>query len=139
MSKRILIVEDHEPLRILFRNVLSSIGCTVIESAGCASAIAAIDDYAEFDFILCDVELEDCNALTLIQQLCAMRYATVVISANDTYLAACRKAGVLAFIRKPITAQDLIRVVNNIEDIDRPHAYIARHHNRDSDEPSPTG
>lgn len=135
MQKRILVVEDDTALRFLFNNVLTSSGCQVTEADSCASAFAAIDQAGDFDFILCDVELTDCAALDLIDQCCKRNLTTVVISANDDYLNPCREMGVLAFIRKPITARDLLQVVNNIDELDRPYTYIATRHGRHLSKP----
>lgn len=138
MQKRILVVEDDTALRFLFNNVLSSSGCQVTEADSCASAFAAIEQAGNFDFILCDVELTDCAALDLIDQCCKWNYRTVVISANEDYLNPCRDMGVLAFIRKPITARDLLQVVNNIDELDRPYAYVATRHGQHLSKPDAT-
>ena len=130
MQKRILVVEDDSALRFLFNSVLASGGCEVIEASSCASAIAAIEADPHFDFVLCDVELSDCAALDFIDQCCQWNLRTVVITANEEYFTACRDMGVLAFIRKPITARNLLQVVNNINELDMPDAYVATRQRR---------
>ena len=133
MQKRILVIEDDSALRFLFNNVLTSSGCEVTEASSCATGFAAIEAHRYFDFVLCDVELSDCAALELIENCCKRNLTTVVISANDEYLSACREMGVLAFIRKPITARELLQVVDNINELDIPYAYIATRQRRTSD------
>lgn len=123
MSKNILIMEDDAALRRFFKQVLSHNDCKVAAVATRIDALHHIHN-SNFDYLLFDIEVEDGNSLDLIQQCCEAGQDVIVITANEQYLADCRDMGVLAFIRKPIAASDLIKLVNNIDDLDLPHTYI---------------
>jgi DNA-binding NtrC family response regulator len=123
MSKNVLIMEDDAALRKFFQQVLSHSNCAVATSSSRMDALHHIHNH-QFDYLLFDIEVEDGNAMDLIAQCCNEGYNVIVITANDQYLAECKKIGVLAFIRKPIAASDLIKLVNNIDDLDLPHIYI---------------
>jgi len=113
MSNRILIVEDDVRLRQLFSNVLAHQGYDVREAATCAETRVYLQAH-EFDMLICDVELEDCNALGVIEDCVRENYPVLVISANEEYTTACQQMGVRAFVRKPITVNEFIALVHNI-------------------------
>lgn len=123
MSKNVLIMEDDAALRKFFKQVLSHNDCNVATVATRMDALHQIHN-TDFDYLLFDIEVEDGNSLDLIQQCCDAGQDVIVITANEQYLAACKKMGVLAFIRKPIAASDLIKLINNIDELDLPYTYI---------------
>jgi DNA-binding NtrC family response regulator len=123
MSKNVLIMEDDAALRKFFQQVLTHNNCAVATSATRIDALHHIHNN-QFDYLLFDIEVEDGNALDLIGQCCNEGYNVIVITANDQYMNQCKQMGVLAFIRKPIAATDLIKLVTNIDDLDLPHMYI---------------
>lgn len=123
MSKNILIMEDDVALRNFFTQVLTHSDCNVATSATRIDALHHIHNN-NFDYLLFDIEVEDGNSLDLIAQCCDDGYNVIVITANEQYLADCKAMGVMAFIRKPIAASDLIKLVTNIDDLDLPHMYI---------------
>lgn len=110
-NNRILIVEDDVRLRQLFSNVLTHQGYDVLQAATCSETRVYMEAN-EFDLLVCDVELEDCIALNMIQDCVNQNHPVVVISANDDYITPCREMGVNAFVRKPITVNDFIALVH---------------------------
>ena len=123
MSKNILIMEDDAALRRFFKQVLSHSNCEVTTASTRVDALHQIHN-GNFDYLLFDIEVEDGNSLDLIQECCDAGKDVIIITANEQYLADCKSMGVLAFIRKPIAASDLIKLVNNIDDLDLPHMYV---------------
>jgi DNA-binding response OmpR family regulator len=111
MSNRILIVEDDVSLRQLFSNVLSHQGFDVVQAATCNETRVYMEAH-DFDILICDVELEDCNALPIIEDCVRGNFPVVVISANESYSAPCRDIGVNAFVTKPITVNDFISLIH---------------------------
>lgn len=68
MANRILIVEDNESLREMFREMLSHRGFEVCVAATCAGACAlAVDEM--FDAVLADLDLPDGSGLDLCRRL----------------------------------------------------------------------
>lgn len=113
MGNRILIVEDDIRLRQLFTNILIHQGYDVREAATCSETRVYMDA-DEFDMMICDVELEDCNALPVIEDCVNSHRPVVVISANDAYGTPCHELGVNAFVRKPIPVNDFIALINEV-------------------------
>lgn len=123
MPKQVLIMEDDAALRTFFRQVLTHNDCTVATTATRIDALHYLMNDS-FDYLLFDIEVEDGNALDLIGECCDKGLNVIVITSNEQYLAQCKRMGVLAFIRKPIAASDLIKLIYNIDDLDLPHMYI---------------
>lgn len=129
MSKRILLVEDDNALRALFQNVVKSTGSKVSEASSRSEAIAFLEAQ-DYDLMICDIQLQDGDTLDIIEVCCGHNLDVVVISSNEDYMAMCRDMGVLAFVRKPIAARDLLLIVTDVGKLDIPGAYIsprARH------------
>lgn len=123
MSQKILVVEDDAALRSLFQNIVDSMGYTVTDVS---SRVAAMDSLAENEYLMmvCDIEVDDGNMLDVIEVCCEHGLDVAVITSNEEYLPECRDLGVLAFIRKPIAARDLMTLIRDIDQLDLPGAYI---------------
>lgn len=135
MQKQILLLEDHPSLRRLFRDILAYGGCEVTETSSCDVALEYVrNNY--YDFIMADVELIGENSLEFIQTCCKWNLTVVVVSSNDDYLVQCRDMGVLAFIRKPISANNLLDLVNNINTAEIPNMYLATRHGHHRNNPN---
>ena len=124
MGKRILVIEDDLPLRNLFRGIVAAGGHTVYESSTREEAIDLISE-KDVELLVCDIEVEDGVMLDVIEVCCNHNLDVIVITANEDYFTRCRDMGVLAFITKPVAAGDLMNLLNNIENVDIPGAYIA--------------
>jgi DNA-binding NtrC family response regulator len=116
-------MEDDTALRSLFRQVLSHNNCEVSTTATRIDALHHIHN-KNFDYLLFDIEVEDGNAMDLIAECCEQGQNVIVITANEQYLRQCKELGVMAFIRKPITASDLVKLIYNRDAVDLPHVYI---------------
>jgi len=112
MPKHILIMEDDVPLRTFFHQVLTHNNCDVAATGSRMDALYYIHNH-DFDYLLFDIEVEDGNALDVIRECCEQGQNVIVITANEQYLTQCREMGVLAFVRKPVTATELIQLINS--------------------------
>jgi DNA-binding NarL/FixJ family response regulator len=79
MGKRVLIVDDHEPFRMVARNLLEDAGYVVAgEAADAAEALAAVIADAP-DAVLLDVQLPDRDGFSVATALMAMGGPPVVL------------------------------------------------------------
>lgn len=106
MTKKILIIEDHQGLRSLASQIFSSAGYTVTEAAnGQAGLNAAIQ--GGFDAIICDLKMPIMDGMTFLSSLQqhppAAPNGPIIIYSNFIYEYAKDEAirrGATAFIAK---------------------------------------
>jgi CheY-like chemotaxis protein len=78
VAKRVLIVDDHEPFRVVARELLESAGYVVAgEATDAAEALAAVA-FDVPDAVLLDVQLPDCDGFSVARAL-ADRGGPVVV------------------------------------------------------------
>ena len=68
MSKRVLVVDDHAPTRVLIRAVLErekNEKIEIIEAANGTECLKAFDESGPYDLILLDVDLPDIDGYTV--------------------------------------------------------------------------
>lgn len=85
MTKRVLIVDDHEPFRAVARQLLEGAGYVVVgEAADAAEALAAVAVEAP-DVVLLDVQLPEHDGFSVATALAvAGGPAVVLISSRDS-------------------------------------------------------
>jgi len=112
VARRILIVDDHDRIRVRVRAMLAEIWPQAIfaeastASTGSRLAIAEV-----WDLVIVDLRLADGSGLSVVRNLAAGRptIPVIVLSAlpRDPYEAAALEAGALAFIPKQDAAEQL--------------------------------
>jgi two-component system NtrC family response regulator len=65
---KILIIDDEEKLRTLLARIISLEGFEVVQASDCKTALKKLEQI-EFDVILCDVKLPDCNGVDLVKKI----------------------------------------------------------------------
>ena len=102
MAKRVLIVDDHEPFRVVARELLEGAGYVVAgEAADAAEALAAVAADAP-DAVLLDVQLPDRDGFSVASALTAAGGPVVVLISSreeEDYgrrVAACGARGFIA-------------------------------------------
>jgi len=112
--RRALLVEDDPALRRTLARSLRAWGVEVVEAGTAAEARRSLR--ARFDLILCDVRLPDGSGLVVVRQAGELRPAPVVIAMSGAASAAegwdLARAGAIAFLEKPVSADALERAVN---------------------------
>lgn len=124
MSKNILLIEDDFALRSLFQQVVNATGNTVTDVGTRTQALDLLEANT-YDLLICDIMLENGNTLDIIKVCAGHGMDVVVITSDESRLAQCRDLGVLAFVRKPVSARDLMTIVTDIRALDLPNSWVS--------------
>ncbi|MDQ3078825.1 MAG: response regulator [Pseudomonadota bacterium] len=108
--RSILLVDDDEAVRTVVGEQLREHGFNVVATADGASAITAVGEGAEFDFLLSDFAMAGFNGVQTINQIISMRpqmrSALMTGYADDSLTAIDREA--ITVFRKPIDIDELL-------------------------------
>jgi len=110
---RVLIVEDHKPLRQALARAARGWGAEVLEAGSVREAAARLAQHP--DLVIVDVALPDGNARPIVEQAVRLRPAPAVIamsgqaSAEEAFELA--RIGARRYLPKPISLEDLNRAV----------------------------
>ncbi len=113
---RVLIVEDHVPLRRAIALLLRNSGAEVLEAGTAHGAIALLNPPP--DLIICDVYLPDGSALKILEATLRLSPEPVKIavsghaSAEEAFQLA--RLGVLAYLPKPFTLEELSATIERV-------------------------
>jgi DNA-binding NtrC family response regulator len=111
---RVLIVEDHKPLREALARALSSFAGEVLQADGVRSAERALEQQP--DVVLVDVWLPDGNGRTVVERAVRQRPAPAVIAmsghASPEEAFELARAGARRYLPKPIALEDLTRSID---------------------------
>ncbi|MFH1951121.1 MAG: ATP-binding protein, partial [Pseudomonadota bacterium] len=120
-SETILIVEDHDPLRRLAREMIERLGYKVLDAAEAGEAIATCERYKDdIHLLLTDVVLPTMNGKELEARICALRPGIKTLFMSGYTANAIAHRGVLDegthFLQKPFTLKTLARKVREVLD-----------------------
>lgn len=113
MSKRILVVEDHEDNRRIMRDLLTSSGYEVIEAVTGIEGVTAAETYRP-DLILMDIQLPGIDGYEATRQIKAnpnlqkvpiIVVTSYALSGDDVK---AFEAGCDAYVAKPFSPRDLL-------------------------------
>jgi two-component system, cell cycle response regulator DivK len=116
MSKRILVVEDHEDNRQILRDLLTNADFEVIEAEDGEAGLAAAAAHRP-DLILIDIQLPDIDGYEAARRLKAdtLLHVIPIIAVTSYALAGeaetARAAGCEAYIAKPYSPRQLLAKV----------------------------
>ena len=110
-GKRILIVDDDAAMRLLIRRMLARLGiANIVEAESGAEALQRLAA-APVDLVMCDWNMPAMSGMELFQRARVLRpdllFLMLTGRADADSHAAARKAGVAAFMVKPISAPEL--------------------------------
>ena len=120
-DERILLVDDEEPLVVLFETVLSRLGYTVTATHSSLDALAAFKAAPlDYDLVLTDQTMPGMTGYQISEQMLAIRPEMPIILATgysesidkETAL----RGGISAFISKPAETDDVARLVRRVLD-----------------------
>ena len=127
MAKRILVVDDHAPTRMLIRVILEAEKeggqYSVVEAGTGAECLRAHETQAPFDLILLDVNLPDmdgyevCRSLRAVDDKVPIVFVTAKSEIKDH--TAGRAAGGDSYIVKPVARAALRSLVSMFTSVDR--------------------
>jgi CheY-like chemotaxis protein len=116
---RVLLVEDHEAVRLLAREVLEAQGCEVLEARQGSEAIALVEKRGgAVDVVVTDLVLLDMSGISLKDRLLALAPGVKVLFVTGLAENPDALAGILprdAFVMgKPYTPEELARSVREV-------------------------
>jgi len=124
MAKRVLVVDDHAPTRLLIRAILEADGqYDVVEAATGVECLKAHANKGPIDLVLLDVVLPDmdgfqvCRSLRSVDDKVPIVFVTAKGELKDH--AAGRAAGGDSYIVKPITKGTLRALASLFTSVDR--------------------
>lgn len=113
MTKKALVVEDNDFVRMQIVKFLQEAGCEVLEASDGQAALALIDESVNIAVV--DVRMEPMGGLDFIRALRVEDIQTPVILVtgddNPSLLTESQKLGVAAVLMKPVQKDRLIKVV----------------------------
>ena len=116
--KRILLIEDHAPLRAAIASTLRRSGATVIEAGTEHGALALLDPPP--DLLICDVCLPDGSAIKILEATLDLSPEPLKIamsgsaSAEESFQLA--KLGVGVYLSKPFDLEEVIQAIERVQE-----------------------
>jgi two-component system, response regulator, stage 0 sporulation protein F len=116
LTGRILIVDDDPHfLRVLAR-ILSGENFLVTSAGGACDALELLKS-AQFDLVISDLRMPECDGLNFLESLrqSGNTVPVIILTAYgevDTYLAAMN-AGAVEYLNKPIQSDELLKIVRS--------------------------
>jgi CheY-like chemotaxis protein len=117
--KRVLVVEDSEPIRVLLATVLADEGYLVDTAADGESALRRAKD-TPYALVITDMTLPGIHGSAVVQNLrkLELHRATPVLVVTavtkPAQLRECKAAGADAFIFKPFKSEHVVRTVHSL-------------------------
>lgn len=115
-NERILVLEDHAPLREQIQLALTDAGFEAYAAENIAVALALAQQHT-FDLLIADIFLPDGSGIEVFRQLRARLpdLAGIVITGHSTWELAVEalNAGFVGFIVKPMVSEQLVTAVVN--------------------------
>jgi DNA-binding NtrC family response regulator len=128
--ERVLIVEDHKPLRQAIARAARDWGAEVLEAGTVREGHASLAQQP--DVVIVDVALPDGQALSIVEEAVRMRPAAAVIamsgqaSAEEAFQLA--RSGARRYLAKPISLEELTRSVEEaLSDRPKLDPFVAAH------------
>src|SRR5271165_2481768 len=111
------IIEDYEPLRVLYDKILRSAGYTTIQAGSCQEALDQLHVRTP-DVILLDFSLPDGDGRSVVNYLSDHgRFANtrlVTVTGNDQYRQLAEDYGIEYFLYKPVSMPMLLTLVKRL-------------------------
>ncbi len=110
--RRVLVVEDEAPLRMIIRRNLEHRGVAVSEARTATEALAALESGDLPDLLLLDINLPDRTGWDVLRELHAggRTPRTIVVSAVRISPEKLREFAVDAYLPKPFPIEALVRI-----------------------------
>jgi len=126
---RLLVVDDNAQMRMIMATVLGSAGIHDVHQA--ADGRQGLEKLSElsFDCIYCDFEMPHMNGLEFVDTVrrndSAHRFTPIIMLtgySDYAHLSLARDKGVTEFLRKPVTARDILLRLEAV--IMRPRPFV---------------
>lgn len=114
--ERVLVVEDHAPLRRAIAASLRERGFTVLEAGTTLGALALLDPPP--DLLICDVCLPDGSGFDVLDRAACLSPAPLRVAVSGEASAGegfrLAEIGVRAYLSKPFSLQDLSEAIDRV-------------------------
>lgn len=115
---RMLVIEDDAEMRVVVREMLEELGCSVIEAEDGEKAVSHFAE-ARFDAVLTDILMPNKEGIETIRALKRARPDVPIVAMsgggirrNMTFLEIARHIGAFRALSKPIDFSALVEVVD---------------------------
>jgi DNA-binding response OmpR family regulator len=112
----ILVVEDDEDLQFLYASALKRQNYEIVGVTTVSDAILYLTTH-DFDLIILDMNMPDTSGMRLVEfvhdDVRLKHIPIIVASATDMYRGQVLALGVSHYLIKPLTLQELIRLVKS--------------------------
>lgn len=116
--KKVLIVEDTEPLSDLIMEILNQNGFEVVGQAYKGSDSISMFTDLRPDLILMDIMLPDMSGIDATKRILEIDSRTRIIAitamSQKDIMDECIRAGCRAFLVKPFRLKELVNIVNDV-------------------------
>jgi CheY-like chemotaxis protein len=123
MSKSILIVDDSEDTRELFKSTLEAEGYRVAQAASGLLALEVLATKQRFSLILLDISMPDMSGLQLLKEMKRQNLGSgvpvMLVSALDNLADIPRPANVIDVLKKPFFYPELIYKIKQVPGLKR--------------------
>ncbi|WP_097147618.1 response regulator [Ureibacillus acetophenoni] len=120
--KELLIVDDHQGIRLLLKEVFNKEGYLVHLATSGAEAIRLVEKY-NLHCVLLDMKIPDMNGLEIIKRIkninCDLPIIMMSAFSEQTLIEKALEQGASCFFTKPFNIHDLITTVKNKVYIDK--------------------
>ncbi|MEL6185196.1 MAG: response regulator [Myxococcota bacterium] len=120
MSKKILVVDDSKTIRMSLTEILGRLGNEVLLAETGDDALQQVKGGLTADLVITDYNMPGMNGIELIEALRkekAFRFLPILVLTTETQgdlRQAAKKAGATGWLVKPVNAQQLVQVVNQV-------------------------
>ena len=117
-QKRVLIVDNDESLRRMLAALLEAAGYEITQASNGREALNRASTL-EADIILTEIVMPEVEGLQLIQELLQLNPSLRIIAMSGadraaSYLATAKSLGAKATLTKPLPAQELLRILQQV-------------------------
>jgi CheY-like chemotaxis protein len=120
-SERILFVDDEKALVEMGEELLAELGYDVLSRTSSAEALALLkEDPSRFDLVITDQTMPEITGIQLAREILAIRAdLPIILCTGFSHLVdadEAKRAGIKAFIMKPLTRGEIARTMREVLD-----------------------
>jgi len=122
MSRRVLVVDDNEDVRLIVQAILTAHGDEVLTAPDGVTALRTVSNDGRLDVVVLDIMMPEMNGLEVLERLRENNHTAsipvVFLTAldRDVDLLAGYKSGADYYITKPFTARQLLYAVDAVSE-----------------------
>jgi DNA-binding response OmpR family regulator len=120
MSKKILIIDDDELIRLTIKNTLKKLGCIVLEAENGNTGLAVFKKEKP-DLVITDMLMPDKEGLETISEIRTINPSAKIVamsgggsSKNMAFLQLAQKMGADKIMSKPIKPDELLNTLKSL-------------------------